>query len=135
MEWKIASPCPMSWDDMSGDDRVRYCGQCKLSVYNLTKQSRAEAEQFIRAREGNVCVRIYQRGDGTALAQDCPVGRRRIFIKTLAGMAAVLAVSVVVWMLLKDLDRSKVHLPDWLQSLLHWAPQKQTVTMGKPCPR
>jgi hypothetical protein len=133
MEWKIASPCPMAWDAMTGDDRVRYCGQCKLSVYNLTKSSRAETEQFISAREGNVCVRIYQRGDGTVLAQDCPDGRRRLFIRQAVGLAAVLFVSVVLWILLKDLDRS--HLPDWLQTVLHWGPQKRQVLMGTPCPR
>jgi hypothetical protein len=133
MEWKIASPCPMAWNDMTGDDRVRYCGQCKLSVYNLTKLSRVETEQFIIAREGNVCVRIYQRGDGTAVAQDCPDGRRRLFIRQAVGLAAVLFVSVVLWMLLKDLDRS--HLPDWLQTVLHWGPQKRQVLMGTPCPR
>ncbi len=133
MEWKIASPCPMSWDGMTGDDRVRYCGQCKLSVYNLAEVSRAEAEQFITAREGDVCVRIYQRGDGTALAQDCPVGLKRALLKTALGLVAVLVVSVGIWLLFKDLDRS--HLPDWLQSMLQWGPKKQQIMMGKPCVR
>jgi hypothetical protein len=135
MEWKIASPCPVSWEGMTGDDRVRYCGQCKRSVYNLTRLSRAETEHFILAREGDVCVRIYQRGDGSGLAQDCPEGRKRILIKTAFGLAAVLVVSVAVWLLLKDLDRTKLHLPDWLQSVLNWAPRKHPVTMGKPCLR
>lgn len=129
MEWKIASPCPMSWEGMTGDDRVRYCGQCKLSVYNLTKLSRPQVEQFITAREGNVCVRIYRRDDGTALARNCPVGRKRAFIKTAIGLAAILVVSVGIWLLFKDLDRS--HLPDWLQSMLHWGPRRREILTGK----
>jgi len=125
----------MSWEDMTGDDRVRACGQCKLSVYNLTKHSRAEIEQFISAREGKVCVRIYQRGDGTGLTQDCPDGRRRFFIKAAVGMLAMVAVSLTLWLLVENLDRTRLHLPDWLQTLLDWAPHKPRVTMGTPCPR
>src|SRR4051812_47184360 len=32
----IASPCTASWDDMAGDDRVRFCASCQKDVYNLS---------------------------------------------------------------------------------------------------
>jgi len=32
---RVASPCPASWDAMVGDDRVRFCGQCQKSVYDI----------------------------------------------------------------------------------------------------
>ena len=36
---RIASPCPMRWDDMQGDDRKRFFGECRLHVYNLSAMS------------------------------------------------------------------------------------------------
>ena len=59
---------------MKGDDRVRFCASCKLSVYNLSRMSRAEAEQLVETQEGRLCVRFYRRQDGTVLTRDCPVG-------------------------------------------------------------
>ena len=41
---KVASPCPADWDRMIGDERVRFCGQCELNVYNLSAMSEAPAE-------------------------------------------------------------------------------------------
>jgi hypothetical protein len=35
-EIEIATPCPASWEAMTGDDRSRFCGQCRLNVYNLS---------------------------------------------------------------------------------------------------
>lgn len=74
LQLKIASPCPASWDDMEGDDRVRFCPECELNVYNIASMTEAEAVELIAEREGRVCVRLYQREDGTVLTRDCPVG-------------------------------------------------------------
>jgi hypothetical protein len=81
---RIASPCKASWDDMVGDDRVRFCGQCAKNVYNLSALSRDAAEALLRAADARqadsgegVCVRLYRRADGTVLTADCPDGVRR----------------------------------------------------------
>lgn len=71
---KIASPCSADWDQMSGDERKRFCGECKLNVYNLSGMTRTEAEDLIAGTEGRLCVRFYRRTDGTVLTKDCPVG-------------------------------------------------------------
>lgn len=71
---RIASPCSQRWEEMSGGDTVRFCGACSLNVYNLSGMGRSEAEALVRGREGRLCVRYYQRQDGTVLTQDCPVG-------------------------------------------------------------
>jgi hypothetical protein len=71
---KIASPCSANWDAMIGDNRKRFCGDCKLNVYNLSDMSQVDAENFLLASEGRVCVRFFRRADGTVLTQDCPVG-------------------------------------------------------------
>lgn len=71
---KVASPCPANWNEMRGDERRRYCTECKLNVYNLSDMTRREAENFIINAEGRVCVKFYRRADGTVLTKDCPVG-------------------------------------------------------------
>ncbi len=91
---KVASPCSMSWHKMQGDDRVRFCGQCILNVYNLSGMKRREAESLLREHEGRLCVRYFQRADGTVMTKDCPVGlrlARKAALRTI-GMAAALCV-------------------------------------------
>jgi len=75
---KVASPCSQDWNAMLGDNRKRYCGECKLNVYNLSGMTRAEAENLILSAEGRLCVRFYTRADGSVLTQDCPVGWARV---------------------------------------------------------
>jgi len=87
---KIASPCPANWDEMYGTDRVRFCGECRLNVYNLSEMTRVEAERLIASTEGRLCVRYYERRDGTVLTQDCPVGLAA-FRRRAARLAGALA--------------------------------------------
>lgn len=74
----VATPCPADWDRMVGGDRVRFCGQCQLNVYNLSAMSRDEAESLIARTEGRLCVRFYRRRDGAIITEDCPVGLRAL---------------------------------------------------------
>ena len=74
---RVASPCHARWEDMAGDDRSRFCGQCRKSVFNFSAMTRAEVETLIREKEGRLCARFYQRPDGRMLTADCPVGSRR----------------------------------------------------------
>lgn len=92
---RLASPCTARWEDMTGDDRTRFCRQCQKHVFNLTAMSRAEVEQLVREKEGNFCGRFYQRGDGRILTANCPVGQRRRrsrVIKVCAMMFAAAAI-------------------------------------------
>jgi hypothetical protein len=75
---KIASPCSANWDEMYGDERKRFCGECKLNVYNLSGMTHYDAENLLRNVEGRMCVRFYRRSDGTILTQDCPVGWAKV---------------------------------------------------------
>ena len=63
---------------MEGDERSRFCGDCKLTVHNLSAMSRAEAEGFLGRAKGRVCTRFFQRADGTVITQDCGPIRRGI---------------------------------------------------------
>ncbi len=75
---KVASPCSANWNAMIGDNRKRFCGDCKLNVYNLSDMPQVDAENFLLASEGRVCVRFFRRADGTVLTQDCPVGWAKV---------------------------------------------------------
>src|SRR5882724_7111590 len=72
---RIASPCSADWELMRGDDKVRFCGECKKNVYNLSSMTRTEAEKVLSGAQ-NICGRFYRRADGTILTEDCPVGLR-----------------------------------------------------------
>src|SRR3712207_9206675 len=71
---RVAAPCPADWGKMVGDERVRYCNQCNLHVYNLSGMTRREAEALVTSSEGRLCIRFYRRPDGTILTRNCPVG-------------------------------------------------------------
>jgi hypothetical protein len=94
---RVAAPCSASWAGMTGDERVRACADCKQNVYNLTAMTRDQAEALIREREGRLCVRYFQRSDGTILLADCVVGvrRRRRRRLVIAGAAVTLASAVL----------------------------------------
>jgi hypothetical protein len=99
---RIATPCSADWDEMRGDERVRFCGRCEKNVYNLSAMSRQEGEALVREKEGRMCVRLYQRQDGTVLTSDCPVGvrrerlRQRIWAR-LSSVTASAALLVGLW--------------------------------------
>lgn len=91
---KVASPCSADWNAMAGDDRKRFCGECKLNVYNLSGMTRYDAEHLLRLSEGRLCIRYFQRPDGTILTKDCPIGWARV--KQRVSVFAAAAFSLIV---------------------------------------
>ena len=118
---KVASPCRADWDAMYGTDRVRYCGDCKLNVYNLSGMRRVDAERLIASVEGRLCVRFYRRADGTVLTKDCPVGLAAVRAKlsrvatAVAGLVLGLFTGSAVTMAFDPTPPLEVlkHLPDY----------------------
>ena len=90
---RVAAPCTASWDRMLGDDHVRHCHDCNKQVFNLSGMTRDEAEALLVSKNGELCVRYYQRSDGTIITADCSVGisKRRKRRLIAAGAAALLA--------------------------------------------
>ena len=95
---RIASPCPMSWDEMKGNEQKRFCQHCNLHVYNLSEMTKREAEELIIKTEGRLCARLYRRADGTVLTKDCPVGlkalRRRLKMRVGVFLSALFGLSL-----------------------------------------
>jgi hypothetical protein len=142
---RVASPCNAPWEAMVGDDRARFCEQCQKNVYNLSAMTRDEAELLILEKEGNLCVRFYQRTDGTMLTADCPVGVRKKRVRRLAivmtgvGAAAALAGAASLTMVQGDMARPpqmKALEPDPVELVPDPEPppaqkEKQHPVMGK----
>jgi hypothetical protein len=139
MELQISSPCPMRWESLTGDDRVRYCGRCKLNVYNLAEMGKDEVENIFRTSKGRVCGRIYLRGDRTATLRDCPQGRadklRRRLLKAFAGVCVVVFALVCRSVARPDLRA----FPRWVQEIAAWISPEEPqqgggMTVGRICP-
>ncbi|CAN5896913.1 hypothetical protein BH11MYX2_BH11MYX2_24120 [soil metagenome] len=96
---RVATPCSADWNQMTGDERARHCGECKKDVFNLSGMTRDEAQALMIEKNGQLCVRYFQRKDGTILLKDCSIGisqkrKRRVIAAgamLLLGGAALLA--------------------------------------------
>jgi Carboxypeptidase regulatory-like domain len=100
----VSSPCDADWETMPGDERVRFCNQCRLNVYNISALTRKQAEKLIAETEGRLCAKLYRRADGTIITRDCPVGiraiKRRLSHVANAALGAILGIfanQTIVW--------------------------------------
>jgi len=93
---QVATPCRADWNEMTGDDRRRFCGECRMNVYNLSGMTREEALALVQNAEGRLCVRFYRRPDGTILTKDCPVGLRALRMKLIKGVSRIAAAITLV---------------------------------------
>jgi len=119
---EIANPCEVPWDRMPGDDRVRFCGQCRQNVYNVEALSRREALDLIHSRQGRLCLRFYRRADGTVTTADCWTRLRQARRRGWLAFGAALV--VVFW---TQLAAQVVGL-----RTLFWLFERAPRTMGAP---
>jgi hypothetical protein len=106
----IATPCDVPWASLVGDDRVRYCGRCSQSVYNIAAMDRREARRLLESRTGRLCLRLYRRVDGTIVTADCwsrlRAARRRGRLALGAALVAVVCAEISgMWFGLQGLYR------------------------------
>jgi len=98
---RVASPCHVGWETMSGDDRVRFCDSCKLNVYDLGGLTTTEIKSLISETEGGICGRLHRRADGKIITRDCPVGlqavRRRVKRLAVGVFATIVSACSVVF--------------------------------------
>lgn len=74
----VESPCTERWDDMTGNDVVRFCDRCNLNVHNLTSMSERDAEKLIASKPVRPCVYFYRRENGAIVTDNCPKALRPI---------------------------------------------------------
>lgn len=61
---EVKSPCSESWNEMQGDEQIRFCSHCAKDVHNLSEMTRKRARKIVAASNGNICVRYIRRPDG-----------------------------------------------------------------------
>lgn len=94
---EIPEPCTVPWESMTGDDKVRFCSQCTKNVYNLSSLSTAEARGLLISKEGEICISMLKRADGTIVSDECPRILKPIrdgYRRLTAAISAVLAISL-----------------------------------------
>jgi ankyrin repeat protein len=76
---RIQSPCTQPWDEMAGNDRVRFCTHCSKEVNDLSRIGRREGMRLVRRSGGNLCVRYAMdpMTNGPIFAGQAPVKIRR----------------------------------------------------------
>lgn len=83
-EIEVKNPCSQDWDEMTGNDEVRFCSHCNLSVNNLSAMTRKKALKIVRESQGGICVRYVQNP-----VDKTPVFAERLYqITRRAGIAA-----------------------------------------------
>jgi hypothetical protein len=97
---RVAVPCPVLWEDMAGDEHVRFCNHWHLNVYNFAELSKKEAEALFSTGK-SVSGRLYRRSDGTLLTKDCSVGlralRKRASRRAAAAFATLLGLGSAIF--------------------------------------
>lgn len=74
---QVKTPCQMDWELMSGSEQTRHCDRCQKNVYNISQMTQQEAISLIKEKEGNLCLRLFRRHDGTVVTADCPPMKRQ----------------------------------------------------------
>jgi len=69
----IRNPCAANWDDMHGDQTVRFCRQCKKNVHNLSAMNPEQLAFTLELRERQpTCVFMARANDGSVVIDNCP---------------------------------------------------------------
>lgn len=55
--FKVTSPCSQDWEQMRGNEKVRFCDHCALEVNNISAMRRKDALRLVKNSDGRVCVR------------------------------------------------------------------------------
>ena len=87
----IAKPCPKRWDELQGDDRKRFCGECQLHVHNLSAMPVRERNEFVAQSGGRLCIAYVQRPDGSMVTPSTWAFWRKIFAPIRWALASALA--------------------------------------------
>lgn len=68
----VETPCHESWDEMTGNDKIRFCSHCAKDVHNLSAMTRTRAEKIIEDSNGKICVRYAKNPQGETITTAPP---------------------------------------------------------------
>ena len=73
---QIKTPCPKTWDQLSGGEAKRFCSECSLHVHNAAQLTRVEAQELVAKASERVCMRMQLDESGAPLFRDTPTRER-----------------------------------------------------------
>lgn len=86
---EVTEPCPKKWEELEGGEQKRYCGACRLHVFNSAAMTREEVREVSAQAEGRLCMRVVKDPSGqTKFADPKPA---RVAGLALAAGSSVLA--------------------------------------------
>jgi hypothetical protein len=65
---EVKSPCSESWDEMFGNNEVRFCSHCAKNVHDISAMTRQKAEKLVKESNGNLCVRYVKTPNGKLIS-------------------------------------------------------------------
>jgi hypothetical protein len=104
---RVETPCPKRWQDMEGDDKLRYCDACRRYVHNVSAMSTDEASALVSGTQGRICVRYLAAPDGTPVTRDSRHRAPRLLAVVLGVLTSIFA-PPSTW-------------PDWASRAGDWA--------------
>src|SRR5689334_23091956 len=88
---QTVSPCTTDWEQMSGDERRRFCADCGKHVYNLAEMARPEVEALIAATGGRFCARLVRLPNGKVQTSDYEAISRSLRLRASRAASVVVA--------------------------------------------
>ncbi|MBX7224164.1 MAG: ankyrin repeat domain-containing protein [Blastocatellia bacterium] len=137
----VKSPCQEDWNQMKGNDTVRFCSHCSKSVHNLSEMTRSEAIKLVEQSKGRLCIRYVQTPNKSIITKpDLPrpniqfgrLGNLATGVFSLAAGMAVLATPISAWGQQSDevVEVQEVHSSSSLDFKPHSQGQGKTVIGG-----
>ncbi|MEP6717604.1 MAG: ankyrin repeat domain-containing protein [bacterium] len=83
----VASPCLADWDQMTGNEQVRFCDHCNLKVHNISELTYARAARLVARSKGRLCVRYYRDSQGTPIIRQAQ-GQLHQIVRRVSRLAA-----------------------------------------------
>lgn len=97
---RVKDPCTQAWDEMVGNDKVRFCTHCAKDVNNLSAMTRKEAVRLVRKSGGSLCVRYVQQPVTKApvfAGHLTQITRRRVPLMAAGVMSASLSLATMTY--------------------------------------
>lgn len=84
----INTPCKANWDEMIGNEQVRFCSHCDLDVHDLSAMTRQEALRLVINSKGKLCARYTRKPDGPIQTTDLVLPRLHSISRRASRIAA-----------------------------------------------
>lgn len=95
LQFDLISPCQQDWDSMIGNNQIRFCQHCRLSVHNLENLNSKQLHRLL-VRSGRLCVRFSPSANRSQLRPSLYGIRRRASVIAAGAVSASLTVSTAL---------------------------------------